>query len=152
MMLLWTLLPSTARSSPPSSSSAEFLEHINSIHDVNVDNIYFELQCSPGFPHPELLGDTPDPFFVDHPGVLDTLRHEAAHVGQHGEHEGDADNAEAEAEHSAAECGGGKVAVTWPPIFVSKCNGVIMLYIATFHYLLLSKLSNRRSMTEQSPS
>ena len=91
------------------------------------------IMSSPWFPQPEFLRDTPDPVFVDHPGVLDTLRHQAAHVGQHGEHEGDADNAEAEAEHSAAECGGGKVAVTWPPIFVSKCNGVIMLYIATFH-------------------
>ena len=119
---------------------------------MSILSTYYELQCSPGFPQPEFLRDTPDPVFVDHPGVLDTLRHQAAHVGQHGEHEGDADYAEAEAEHSAAECGGGKVAVTWPPIFVSKCNGVIMLYIATFHYLLLSKLSSRRSMTEQSPS
>ena len=55
----------------------------------------------------------PQSVSVREPGVLDTLRHEAAHVGQDGEHEGDPDHPEYQTEQPTSEGGGCEVPVTW---------------------------------------
>ena len=64
-----------------------------------------------------------DPVLVDHPRVLNPLGHEAAHVGQHREHEGDPNDAESETEHPSPESRGCEVSISWDYKELN-CDGV----------------------------
>ena len=112
-MLLCTL--------PPMSPSAS--SHSGSLDIFRL--VLSEAQTSiPWLAKFEFLRNHLDPVLVGEPGVLDTLGHETSHVCEDGEHEGDPDNAEQEAEHPAPEGRSGEVSVTWDCVEEFLCDGV----------------------------
>ena len=57
----------------------------------------------PLFDEVKFLCEEPQSIPVREPSVLDALRHEPAHISQHGEHEGDPHHPEYQTEQSPAE-------------------------------------------------
>ena len=82
----------------------------------------------------EFLRNQLDPVLVGEPGVLYPLGHQASHVCEDGEHEGDPDDAEQEAEHAAPEGRGGEVAVTLDYVERIKCDGVTSKIVPIITY------------------